>query len=100
MCQHPVHEKLIAAQLVRNSRTFRGMRRILPFSRTEFYPESDELTPHIFMRFQVLTAASMKLAAFWDVAPCSVVGTDDVSEVITVFVIRTIEISYWKRTAC
>jgi hypothetical protein len=31
------------------------------------------------MRFQVLTAASMKIVAFWDVAPSSVVkiGPDD-----------------------
>jgi hypothetical protein len=28
------------------------------------------------MRFQVLTAASMKVADFWDVAPCSLVETD------------------------
>jgi hypothetical protein len=26
-----------------------------------------------YVRFQVLTAASMKMAAFWDVAPCSLV---------------------------
>jgi hypothetical protein len=25
------------------------------------------------MRFQVLTAASLKMAVFWDVAPCSLV---------------------------
>jgi hypothetical protein len=28
------------------------------------------------MRFQVLTAASMKMEAFWDIAPCSLVGVD------------------------
>jgi hypothetical protein len=28
------------------------------------------------VRFQVLTAASMKIRAFWDVAPCSLVGVD------------------------
>jgi hypothetical protein len=27
-------------------------------------------------RFQILTAASMKVAAFWDVAPCSLVEAD------------------------
>jgi hypothetical protein len=29
-----------------------------------------------FVRFQVLTAASMKIRAFWDVAPCSLIGVD------------------------
>jgi hypothetical protein len=28
------------------------------------------------MRFQILTAASMKMRAFWDIAPCSLVGID------------------------
>jgi hypothetical protein len=28
------------------------------------------------MRFQVLTAASMKFKVFWNVAPCIVVGVD------------------------
>jgi hypothetical protein len=28
------------------------------------------------MIFQVLTAASMKMAALWDVAPCSIVEID------------------------
>jgi hypothetical protein len=28
------------------------------------------------MRFQVLTATSMKMTVFWDVAPCSLVATD------------------------
>jgi hypothetical protein len=28
------------------------------------------------VRFQVLTAASMKMTVFWDVAPCSMVDTD------------------------
>jgi hypothetical protein len=32
--------------------------------------------------FQVLTAASIKMAVFWDAAPCSLVDTD-VSEVLT-----------------
>jgi hypothetical protein len=27
----------------------------------------------LHVRFQVLTAASLKMTAFWDVAPCSVV---------------------------
>jgi hypothetical protein len=27
-----------------------------------------------FVRFQVLMAASMKIRAFWDIAPCSLVG--------------------------
>jgi hypothetical protein len=29
-----------------------------------------------FVRFQVLTAPSMKLAVFWDVAPCNLVEID------------------------
>jgi hypothetical protein len=28
------------------------------------------------VRFQVLTAASMKMTAFWDITPCSVVELD------------------------
>jgi hypothetical protein len=28
------------------------------------------------MRFQVLTAASMKMTAFWDIVPCSLVEVD------------------------
>jgi hypothetical protein len=28
------------------------------------------------VRFQVLTAASMRIRAFWDVAPCSLVEVD------------------------
>jgi hypothetical protein len=33
-------------------------------------------TAHYNVRFQVLMAASMKIRAFWDVAPCSLVGID------------------------
>jgi hypothetical protein len=29
-----------------------------------------------YVRFQVLTTESMKLRAFWDIAPCSLVGVD------------------------
>jgi hypothetical protein len=36
------------------------------------------------LRFQVLTAASMKITAFWDVASCSIVEVPDVSGVYTV----------------
>jgi hypothetical protein len=32
----------------------------------------------------------MKMAVFWDVAPCSLVEIEDVSEVFTAFVIRAI----------
>jgi hypothetical protein len=28
------------------------------------------------VRFKVLTAASIKVTAFWDIAPCSLVGVD------------------------
>jgi hypothetical protein len=38
-----------------------------------------------FVRFHVLTAASMKMTAFWDVALCSLVAID-VSEVRTAFI--------------
>jgi hypothetical protein len=37
--------------------------------------------PHV--RFQVLTAASMKMTAIWDVAPCSPLNWTDVSEART-----------------
>jgi hypothetical protein len=40
------------------------------------------------VRFQVFKEASMKVTAFWDVAPCSLVEVDDVSEVRTVSIIR------------
>jgi hypothetical protein len=40
------------------------------------------------VRFQVLTAASMKIMAFWDIAPRSLVKLTDVSEVRTAFFIR------------
>jgi hypothetical protein len=30
----------------------------------------------IYVRFQVLTATSIKMAVFWDVAPCSLVDID------------------------
>jgi hypothetical protein len=31
------------------------------------------MTNRLLMRFKVLTAVSMKMAVFWDVAPCSLV---------------------------
>jgi hypothetical protein len=40
------------------------------------------------MRYQVLTAASMKMIAFWDIAPCSPVVADHISEVRTASIIR------------
>jgi hypothetical protein len=42
------------------------------------------------VRIQVLTATSMKRAAFWVVAPCTLVEFADVSEVCTASVIRAI----------
>jgi hypothetical protein len=42
------------------------------------------------VRFQVLTAAGMKMTVFWDVAPCSLVKINDFLEVLTVFIIRVI----------
>jgi hypothetical protein len=40
--------------------------------------------------FEVLTAASMKMAVFWVVAPCSVT---DVSEILAVFIIRVMTLN-------
>jgi hypothetical protein len=40
--------------------------------------------------FQVLTAARMKMAVFWDVAPCRVVEIDRLSEVLTASIIRAL----------
>jgi hypothetical protein len=42
------------------------------------------------VRFQVLTATSMKFRVFWDVAPCSHVKLTDVSEVLTASIIRAV----------
>jgi hypothetical protein len=39
--------------------------------------------------FEVLTAASMKMAVFWDVASCSLILCD-VSEELTAFIITVI----------
>jgi hypothetical protein len=39
-------------------------------------------------RFQVLTAASMKIRAFRDVGPCNLVGVDNVSVVRIAYIIR------------
>jgi hypothetical protein len=39
------------------------------------------------VRFEVLTAASMKMIVFWVVAPCSLVEID-VSEMLTAFIIK------------
>jgi hypothetical protein len=46
-----------------------------------------EINYHL-ARFQVLTATSMKMTVFCDVAPCSLVETDDVSEVLTASITR------------
>jgi hypothetical protein len=40
------------------------------------------------VRFQVLTAASMKMAVFWVVVPCSLVQVYRVSEVLAASIIR------------
>jgi hypothetical protein len=40
------------------------------------------------MRYQVLTAASMKMIVFWDIAPCSPVVADHISEVRTASIFR------------
>jgi hypothetical protein len=31
---------------------------------------------YLSVRFQVLTVASMKIRAFWDIAPCGLLGVD------------------------
>jgi hypothetical protein len=38
--------------------------------------KNDSPTSCQLVRFHVLTAASMKIRAFWDVAPCSLLGVD------------------------
>jgi hypothetical protein len=48
--------------------------------------------------FQVLTAASMKMAVFWDVALCSLVKVTDVSEVLSASIIRAM--NYIKHNFC
>jgi competence protein ComGF len=45
------------------------------------------------VRFEVPTAVSLKMAVFWVVAPCSLVKFTDVSEVLTVFIIRAMSIA-------
>jgi hypothetical protein len=40
------------------------------------------------VRFQVLTAARMKMALFWVVAQCSLVEVTDVSEMLPASIIR------------
>jgi hypothetical protein len=45
------------------------------------------------MRFQILTATSMKMAVFWDVAPCSLVILTDVSEEFTVLMMEAVSTS-------
>jgi hypothetical protein len=44
------------------------------------------------MRFQVLTAVSLKMAVFWVVAPCSLVEKfTDILEVLAASIIREID---------
>jgi hypothetical protein len=40
--------------------------------------------------FQVFITVSLKMPVFWDVAPCSLVNFNDVSEVLTVCMIKVI----------
>jgi hypothetical protein len=42
------------------------------------------------VRFQVLTAAKIKLVIFWAVAPCSVVEFTDVSEVLAASIMSSL----------
>jgi hypothetical protein len=45
------------------------------------------------VRFQVLTAASIKITAFWNVAPCSLVDVYRRSEVLAASIIRAMSTS-------
>jgi hypothetical protein len=45
------------------------------------------------VRFQALTAASMKMTACWDTAPCSLLEVGGVTEVRAASIIRTNRIS-------
>jgi hypothetical protein len=47
------------------------------------------------VRFQVLAAANMKIAVFWNVAPCSLIEMTDVSEVLIASIIRVIITDKW-----
>jgi hypothetical protein len=49
--------------------------------------------PGELVRFQVLTAAGMKMSFFWDVAPCSLVEVYDVSEVLAASIFRAIALT-------
>jgi hypothetical protein len=42
------------------------------------------------MKFQILTAVSMKVTVFWDVVPCSPVKFTDVSEVLAASIMKVI----------
>jgi hypothetical protein len=42
------------------------------------------------LRFQVFTAAGMKMAVFWDAVQCILLETDDVSEVLMASTIKLI----------
>jgi len=46
------------------------------------------------MIFQVLTAASMKMIAFWDIALCSLEQVTGVLEVVTASIIKVIAYFY------
>jgi hypothetical protein len=41
-----------------------------------FYETTQRNLPEGYVRFQVLTAAIMKMTAFWDIAPCSLIEGD------------------------
>jgi hypothetical protein len=55
-------------------------------SSTPSYAFHDNMDNITLVRFQVLTGTSMKMAVFWDVAPCNLVD----SEMLTAFIIWTI----------
>jgi hypothetical protein len=54
------------------------------------------------MRFQVLMAARMKMTAFCDIAPCSLVEVDCVLEVLTASIINTSEtlVNFYETAQC
>jgi hypothetical protein len=43
------------------------------------------------VKFQVLSAVSMKINVFWDVAPYSLIKLTDVSKALTLSIIRAME---------
>jgi hypothetical protein len=60
----------------------------LKFIPTVYWTVKNCWQSRYLLRFQLLTATSMKRAVFWDIAPCSLEELTDISEVLTAFIIR------------